>query len=224
VVSPPQQPQQQHVASPRSYHQLHQLLPAAPLQHLSHGHNQTSSVQPQHNKHSHIVRSSGSGSGSGFRSMLSGFYVDAADSTAAGSADQAHSLATPTQQRMHSAGSGSSIAPADALSPVQLLAVCAAVLQEEPAFQAAGITPLLLASVCLIESGGCQHAKQHREHLGDTAHGLCQVSGLLHAVERLHWVDSQSCILGARHAQACNRAAVAISISMRPKGSGYTRQ
>jgi hypothetical protein len=71
--------------------------------------------------------------------------------------------------------------------------------------------------------------------LGDTAHGLCQVSCFLHAVERLHWVDSQSCILGAQHfqacseigtldAQACDRAAVAISLPMRPQGSGYTRQ
>jgi hypothetical protein len=64
----------------------------------------------------------------------------------------------------------------DALSAGQILALCGAVVEEEPALAAAGISPLLLASLCLIESGGCPHAKQYREHLGDVALGLCQVS------------------------------------------------
>jgi hypothetical protein len=58
---------------------------------------------------------------------------------------------------------------------MQVLAVCAAVVQEDSVFQAAGITPLVLASLCLVESGGCFRAKHYREHLGDNAHGLCQV-------------------------------------------------
>lgn len=83
---------------------------------------------------------------------------------------------------------------ADALSPEQILAVCGAVVEGEgPDVRAAGIHPLLLASLCLIESGGCYRARQFRDHVGDVAIGLCQVRkcyqhcqnhvpGLLHAV------------------------------------------
>lgn len=62
------------------------------------------------------------------------------------------------------------------LSPEQVLALCGAVVQDYgPALVAAGIHPLLLASVCLIESGGCPQARQYREHVGEVALGLGQV-------------------------------------------------
>ncbi|WIA16056.1 hypothetical protein OEZ85_012783 [Tetradesmus obliquus] len=47
--------------------------------------------------------------------------------------------------------------------------------QEDASLAAAGVQPLLLASLCLIESGGCPHAQQYRDHLGDVALGLCQM-------------------------------------------------
>lgn len=187
ATSPPQQ-QPQHTQpyglSPRSYHQLQQLLPTAPLQQLAQGRPHDRD-QHQHNKDTAILRSGSSFLGTRTASNLS--------------TDLGHNH---NQQQLHSASSGGSLTgtprcahaaaslahshlsktPADALRPMQVLAVCAAVVQEDAAFQAAGITPLVLASLCLIESGGCPHAKQYREHLGDTAHGLCQVcpaSGLL---------------------------------------------
>lgn len=64
----------------------------------------------------------------------------------------------------------------ECLSPEQVLALCGAVVQLEwPDAVAVGIHPLLLASVCLTESGGCPKARQFRDHLGDVALGLCQV-------------------------------------------------
>eukprot|EP00878_Enallax_costatus_P014763 GHUV01015447.1.p1 GENE.GHUV01015447.1~~GHUV01015447.1.p1 ORF type:complete len:328 (+),score=90.03 GHUV01015447.1:458-1441(+) len=63
------------------------------------------------------------------------------------------------------------------LSPEQVLALCGAVVQLDGLdAAAAGIQPLLLASICLIESGGCPKARQFRDHLGDVALGLCQMS------------------------------------------------
>jgi hypothetical protein len=76
----------------------------------------------------------------------------------------------------HSSKSGTgSAAAADALSAGQLLALCGAVVEEDAALATAGIQPLMLASLCLIESGGCPHAQHYRDHLGDVALGLCQV-------------------------------------------------
>jgi hypothetical protein len=83
-----------------------------------------------------------------------------------------HSSSSSHSSRTGLGTAGSS----DALSAGQILALCGAVVEEQPAVAAAGISPLLLASLCLIESGGCPHAKQYREHLGDVALGLCQVS------------------------------------------------
>jgi hypothetical protein len=181
AASPPQQQQQQtqpYGLSPTSYQQIQQLLPTAPLEQLAQGRLQDSD-QHQDNKDITILRGGNSFLGARTASILS--------------TDRGHHHVL---QQLHSASSGGSLTstprsahvaaslahshlsktPADALSPMQVLAVCAAVVQEDAAFEAAGISPLMLASLCLIESAGCPHAKQYREHLGDTAHGLCQVS------------------------------------------------
>eukprot|EP00775_Hariotina_reticulata_P005996 gene5996-6234_t len=76
-------------------------------------------------------------------------------------------------------------APGDALSPECLLSMCAVLVEEEPDLQAAGIHPLLLAGLSLIESGGRPAAKQHRDHIDDTAVGLCQ---MLHSTAQ--WLAS----------------------------------
>lgn len=189
AASPPrehhlqQQGQQPYGLSPRSYHQLQLLLPTAPLQHLAAQDHQ----HPRSKDTAAFLTHNGSGS-------LGARAAAAGNSTT----DQHTPAVLLSLQQLHSASSGSSTprsaasahhmparapgghqlpskTPADALSPAQVLAVCAAVVQEDAAFQAAGVTPLMLASLCLVESGGRPQAKQHQEQCGDTSHGLCQV-------------------------------------------------
>lgn len=181
---PQQQGQQPYGLSPRSYHQLQLLLPTAPLQHLAAQDHQ----HPRSKDTAALLTQSGS--------RFLGARAAAGNSTT----DQHTPAVLLSLQQLHSASSGSSTprsaasahhaparapghqlpsrTPADALSPAQVLAVCAAVVQEDAAFQAAGVTPLMLASLCLVESGGRPQAKQHQEQCGDTSHGLCQVGTL----------------------------------------------
>jgi len=183
AVSPQQQQQQQqqpYGLSPRSLQQLQQLLPSAPLQHLAQGQAQQANDHlPSYGKETpqHNTRAGGGRPGAMASRVQQHSQADIRSSIDKGS------IANASLQQLHSDGSAVSNtaggqhgkASVDALGPLQVLAVCAAVVQEDKSFQAAGITPLLLASLCLIESGGNPQAKQFREHLGDTAHGLCQV-------------------------------------------------
>jgi hypothetical protein len=92
----------------------------------------------------------------------------------------------------------------DALSPECLLSLCAVLLEEEAELQAAGIHPLLLAALSLIESGGCPAAKQYRDHLDDVALGLCQVMSWL-----VGWLArSSACAAGCTLAGAQHCAVV----------------
>lgn len=162
AISPtPQQQHQQHEEalglSPRTFQQLQQLLPSAPLQHLAaagQAGSRDSSSTVTHVSTRRIVPHSSGG--------------DAA-STVSNSATTATHKSSYHQQQHNNTSADA------ALSPTQVLSVCAEVVQESGAFQTAGITPLLLGSLCLIESGGDPHAKHYREHVGETAHGLCQV-------------------------------------------------
>lgn len=100
-----------------------------------------------------------------------------------------HSAAWHVSSKSGSAGAAAAVptTAADALTPEQVLAVCGALVEEEPALAAAGIHPLLLASLCIIESAGCPTARQYRDHLGDMALGLCQVSSyMVVALQHLH--------------------------------------
>ena len=57
----------------------------------------------------------------------------------------------------------------------QVLQLCCSVISEDGVFQQAGIDPVTLAAIALIESGGRPDARLYKEHLGDVAYGLCQV-------------------------------------------------
>lgn len=187
AASPPQPQQQLYGLSPRSYNHLQQLLPAAPMQQLAQLQSQHSG-QAQHGKQVALRSNSSSAQRP---KALSGLLASTHHSSS--NSDQAvsqtlgerlnstssipSSTGTPrsTSTAVDPATGQHSKSPAEALSPMQVLSVCGAVVQEDAAFQTAGITPLLLASLCLIESGGCPRAKRFRDHLGDCAHGLCQV-------------------------------------------------
>jgi hypothetical protein len=109
--------------------------------------------------------------------------------------------------------SSAAAAAADALTAGQLLALCGAVVDENAALAAAGVQPILLASLCLVESGGCAHAKQYRDHLGDVALGLCQVGFLRHACfagsGATHAVHNvRSCSTGCGNGQKTGEALV----------------
>lgn len=68
-----------------------------------------------------------------------------------------------------------SAAPPRPLSPETLLALSATVVHAESRLVAAGVSPIMLAALCIIESGGCPAAVQYRDAVGDVGRGLWQV-------------------------------------------------
>ncbi|KAF6266068.1 hypothetical protein COO60DRAFT_641663 [Scenedesmus sp. NREL 46B-D3] len=152
------------------------------LQHLHHHHHHSSS-EHRHRERllvQQVSAAAGLGSrfGSSSNSTSNERQLSSAGSTSATFGPAAPCILQPSNSSIssHSSRNGlGSETAAVALSAGEVLALSGAVVEEEPGLAAAGVSPLLLASLCLIESGGCPHAKQYRDHVGDVALGLCQM-------------------------------------------------